>query len=108
MEATEIEMINRLTPTHDELRHLLFQHRNFEKDLSRLESIQHEGATPRKHVIAGEQIGTSGVGNGVMHLHIGLLLDGNVEQDTWASLLVEGDVRKVMGGYRNGESLPAQ
>lgn len=74
--------------------------------LSELETVQHEGASPRKHIEAGERVGTSGIGNGVMHLHIGLLLDGNVEQDSWDTLLVEGDVRGVMGGYRNGEALP--
>ncbi len=74
--------------------------------LSKLASVQHEGDSPRKHVEAGELLGMSGVGNGVMHLHVGLLLDGNVAQDSWETLLVEGDIRKVMGGYKNGESLP--
>lgn len=73
--------------------------------LSRLETLQREGDEAKKHVEAGEKIGTSGIGNGVPHLHIGLLLDDRVLQDTWDSLLVEGDVRKVFGGYRNGERI---
>jgi hypothetical protein len=58
-------------------------------------------------VAAGERIGTSGIGNGVPHLHLGMLLDGNVEQDTWDAILREDEVRAVLGGYRNQETLPA-
>jgi murein DD-endopeptidase MepM/ murein hydrolase activator NlpD len=74
--------------------------------LSKLETIQAEGAKPRKHVAAGERIGVSGIGNGVPHLHLGLLLDDQVEQDSWTFILREGDIRKVFGGYKNGELLP--
>lgn len=74
--------------------------------LSAMEYAQPEGAKVREHVEAGEPIGVTGIGNGVPHLHIGLLLDDQVEQDTWDSLLVEGDIRAVFGGYRNGEVLP--
>jgi murein DD-endopeptidase MepM/ murein hydrolase activator NlpD len=73
--------------------------------LSRLETVQREGDTPRKHVEAGERIGVSGIGNGVPHLHLGLLLDDRVEQDAWDTLLVEGEVRKLLGGYKNGDRL---
>ncbi|AKU98088.1 hypothetical protein AKJ09_04752 [Labilithrix luteola] len=73
--------------------------------LSKLEHEQPEGAHVRKHVVAGERIGVSGLGNGVPHLHLGLLLDGEVEQDSWTYILREGDVRKVLGGYKNGERL---
>lgn len=74
--------------------------------LSRVETVQAEGATPRKHVAAGEKLGTSGIGNGVPHLHLGLLLDHQVEQDSWTFILREQEVRKVLGGYKNGERLP--
>jgi murein DD-endopeptidase MepM/ murein hydrolase activator NlpD len=74
--------------------------------LSKVENQQAEGAATRKHVEAGERIGVSGIGNGVPHLHLGLLLDGEVEQDSWTFILREGDIRKVMGNYRNGELLP--
>src|SRR6185369_15871977 len=74
--------------------------------LSKLETVQAEGSPLRKHVDAGERIGVSGIGNGVPHLHRGLLLDGQVEQDSWTYILREGDIRKVMGSYRNGELLP--
>ena len=74
--------------------------------LSSVVTTQAEGATTRKHVDAGEKIAVSGIGNGVAHLHLGLLLDGRVEQDSWTFLLREGDIRKVLGNYRNGERLP--
>ena len=73
--------------------------------LSALESVQHEGAIAKRHVDAGEKLGTSGIANGVWHLHLGLLLDGQVEQDDWTYILTEGDVRTVLGGYRNGQKI---
>jgi hypothetical protein len=76
--------------------------------LSALVTNQAEGAAQRKRVVAGERIATSGIGNGVPHLHLGLLLDDQVEQDSWEFILREDAVRAVMGGYRNGEVLPAK
>jgi murein DD-endopeptidase MepM/ murein hydrolase activator NlpD len=63
-------------------------------------------ASSKPHVAGGERLGISGIGNGVPHLHLGLLLDGEVEQDSWDTLLVEGEIRTVMGGYKNGEKMP--
>jgi len=74
--------------------------------LSKVMTEQAEDAGTRKHVVAGEQIGVSGIGNGTPHLHLGLLLDNQVEQDSWTYILREGDIRKVMGGYKNGFLLP--
>jgi len=74
--------------------------------LSSVETTQAEGSTTRKHVEAGEKIAVSGIGNGVPHLHLGLLLDRQVEQDDWTYILREGEIRKVMGNYKNGELLP--
>ena len=74
--------------------------------LSAVAVEQPEGALPRHHVEGGERLGTSGVANGLPHLHLGLLLDGNVEQDSWDGLLVESDVRAALGGYKNGDVLP--
>jgi murein DD-endopeptidase MepM/ murein hydrolase activator NlpD len=76
--------------------------------LSSLERVVAEGADPKTkpRVDGGTRLGVSGIGNGVPHLHLGLLLDGQVEQDSWDTLLVEGEVRAVLGGYRNGELLP--
>ncbi len=74
--------------------------------LSKVETSQPERSPNRRHVEAGERIGVSGIGNGVPHLHLGLLLDDQVEQDSWTFILREGEVRKVMGNYRNGELLP--
>jgi murein DD-endopeptidase MepM/ murein hydrolase activator NlpD len=73
--------------------------------LSKLAFEQREGAAPKRHVRAGEPLGTSGIANGVPHLHLGLLLDGEVEQDDWTYILREGEVREALGGYRNGERL---
>src|SRR5687768_2133440 len=61
--------------------------------LSKLETIQEEGAAARKHVEAGERIGVSGIGNGTPHLHLGLLLDGQVAQDSWTYILREREIR---------------
>lgn len=74
--------------------------------MSKVDTTQAEGAETKKHVQAGERLGVSGIGNGTPHLHLGLLLDDQVEQDSWTYILREGDIRKVMGGYKNGERLP--
>lgn len=73
--------------------------------LSALAFEQKEGAKDKRHVAAGEPLGTSGVARGVPHLHLGLLLDGQVEQDDWTYILREGEVRTALGGYANGETL---
>lgn len=75
--------------------------------LSALERIQREGDLPRAHVEAGEKLGISGRANGSPHLHIGMLLDGEVEQ-RWGTFLLEDEVREVLGGYRTGVRLPAR
>ena len=74
--------------------------------LSALVTEQPESSPTKKHVVAGERIATSGIANGVPHLHLGLLLDDQVEQDSWTFILREDAIRKVLGGYRNGELLP--
>ncbi len=74
--------------------------------LSRVDTAQREGSETRKHVVTGERIGISGVGNGTPHLHLGLLLDNQVEQDSWTYILREHEVRKVLGNYKNGARLP--
>jgi murein DD-endopeptidase MepM/ murein hydrolase activator NlpD len=79
--------------------HLYYTH------LSKLAYGQAESATERKHVDAGEQIAISGIGNGVPHLHLGHLMDDQVEQDSWKYILREDGIRKAMGGYKNGELL---
>jgi murein DD-endopeptidase MepM/ murein hydrolase activator NlpD len=75
--------------------------------LSRLAHLQPEGTTPRRHVEAGELLGTSGVANHSPHLHVGFLLDGEVEQ-YWGTFLLADEIRKVLGGYRNGDILPRE
>jgi murein DD-endopeptidase MepM/ murein hydrolase activator NlpD len=73
--------------------------------LSRLETLQHEGETPRRHVDAGEMLGVSGVARHAPHLHLGFLLDGEVEQYSGTFLLADG-IRRLLGGYKNGDKLP--
>ena len=73
--------------------------------LSAVEVAQAEGAPQHRHVAAGERLGTSGIANGSWHLHLGLLLDGQVEQDDWTYILREDEVRTVLGGYKNGQRL---
>jgi murein DD-endopeptidase MepM/ murein hydrolase activator NlpD len=73
--------------------------------MSALELVQPESARDRRHVAAGDRLGTSGIANGSWHLHLGLLLDGHVEQDDWDYILREDEVRAVLGGYRNGQKL---
>ena len=80
--------------------HLYYTH------LSALVVVQPEGAKTRHHVQAGEPIGTSGQANGMPHLHLGMLLDDHVEQDEWGTFLLEGEIRTVLGGYKNGDVLP--
>jgi murein DD-endopeptidase MepM/ murein hydrolase activator NlpD len=74
--------------------------------LSAVAFEQAEGAKKKRHVAAGELLGTSGTARGVPHLHLGLLLDNEVEQDDWTFILREGEVRTVLGGYNNSEVLP--
>jgi murein DD-endopeptidase MepM/ murein hydrolase activator NlpD len=73
--------------------------------MSAVEAEQPESAPVHRHVEAGERLGTSGIANGSWHLHLGLLLDGRVEQDDWAFILGEDEVRAVLGGYLNGKKL---
>lgn len=73
--------------------------------MSALAFEQREGDKERRHVAAGEALGTSGVANGSWHLHLGLLLDGHVEQDDWTYILREDEVRAALGGYKPNEKL---
>lgn len=82
--------------------HLYYAH------LSAVESEQPEGAPVRRRVAAGERLGTSGIANGVAHLHLGLILDGRVDQEYYADVLREWEVRAVLGGYGKGARLPAR
>lgn len=71
--------------------------------LHAIEHHQPEGA-PRTRVQGGERLGVSGIANGSPHLHLGLLLDGRVDQ-SWGTFLLEDEVREVLGGYRKGFTL---
>jgi murein DD-endopeptidase MepM/ murein hydrolase activator NlpD len=74
--------------------------------LSSLAATQAEGAGARLHVEAGQVLGVSGWANGSPHLHLGLLLDGHVGQDSWEDILDEAQVRGVLGHISNGQHLP--
>lgn len=73
--------------------------------LAELATLQHEGEMPRRHVEGGELLGVSGVARGSPHLHIGLLLDGETAQAYFGTFLLADEIRKVLGGYRNGQRL---
>jgi murein DD-endopeptidase MepM/ murein hydrolase activator NlpD len=73
--------------------------------LSKLAVALHEGDAPRVHVEGGDYLGESGRANGSPHLHIGLLLDNEVEQ-TWGTFLLESEIREVMGGLGSKARLP--
>jgi len=75
--------------------------------LSELSVNQPEGHTPRARIAAGQQLGVSGTARGSPHLHLGLLLDGDVSQ-SWDTFLLEDDVRAVLGGWRRGARLPPE
>lgn len=72
--------------------------------LSALAHVQPEGAEKRARIEGGDAIGVSGVANGSFHLHVGFLLDGEVDQ-AWGTFLYEDEIREVMGGYRKGAKL---
>ena len=50
MEATELDLINRLTSSHDELRHLVGKHQHYERDLMRLERIRYPSEGERREI----------------------------------------------------------
>jgi murein DD-endopeptidase MepM/ murein hydrolase activator NlpD len=83
-----------------EITHVWYAH------LSELAYLQPEEAPERHAVLAGEWLGTSGMANGSPHLHLGLLLDGVVDQ-RWGSYLLADEVREVLGDYRLYERLPS-
>jgi murein DD-endopeptidase MepM/ murein hydrolase activator NlpD len=99
--CVRIELDESISYRGRRITHIYYAH------LSKLEHIQPEGQSPRTRVEAGDLLGTSGVANGSWHLHLGFLLDGEVEQ-TWGTFLFEDEVREVMGGYRNGNRLPKE
>lgn len=76
--------------------------------LSKLAYLQHEGDEKRRHIEAGELVGVSGIARHSPHLHIGLLLDGDVTQRYWGTFLLADEIRKVLGGYKNGDVLPKE
>ena len=99
--CVRIELDEPIVHRDRRITHIYYAH------LSKLEHIQPEGQSPRMRVEAGDLLGTSGVANGSWHLHLGFLLDGEVEQ-TWGTFLYDDEIRKVMGGYRNGNRLPKE
>ena len=69
--------------------------------LSAIEYHQPEGSPTRIRIQAGERLGVSGVARGSPHLHLGFLLDGDVEQG-WGTYLLEDEIRQVLGGLKKG------
>lgn len=50
MEQSELELIERLSQSNDELRHLYQKHRTYEKELARLTGVQHPSETERREI----------------------------------------------------------
>ncbi len=50
MEATELDLINRLTASNDELRHLYGKHQDYERALGRLERIRFPSEADRREI----------------------------------------------------------
>lgn len=73
--------------------------------LTSVEIAQAEGASERAHVEGGQPLGVSGFANGAPHLHLGMLLDGDVSQD-WGSYLLEDEIRIVLGNLGARGRLP--
>jgi len=50
MEATELDLINRLSSSNDELRHLVGKHQDYERELGRLERIRYPSEAERREI----------------------------------------------------------
>ncbi|MBL8743116.1 MAG: peptidoglycan DD-metalloendopeptidase family protein, partial [Myxococcales bacterium] len=66
---------------------------------------QAQTSREKRRVAAGEYLGTNGKANGMWHLHLGLLLDGDTSQG-WGTFLLEDEVRAVLCGMRAKQRLP--
>ena len=73
--------------------------------MSTLAFEQAQTSKERRRVKAGEYLGTNGKANGMWHLHLGLLLDGDTSQG-WGTFLLEDDVRAALCGMRAKQRLP--
>lgn len=89
------------TPANDArmVTHVYYTH------MSSLRFHVREGLDAEQHVAGGTWLGRSGVGNGLPHLHLGLLTEGETSQTSWRFILREDQVRRALGGYRPGERL---
>jgi murein DD-endopeptidase MepM/ murein hydrolase activator NlpD len=89
-------------PWHDRrITHAWYAH------LRELDYQQPRDAEARVRVRGGDRLGVSGVANRSPHLHLGLLLDGVVDQRR-GSFLLDDEVREVLGGWRRHQKLPAR
>lgn len=50
MEATDLELIERLAPNHPELRHLWLQHGKYESQLQDLEGVHYPSEQERREI----------------------------------------------------------
>lgn len=73
--------------------------------LSELAQVKAEGGASVR-IEAGQFLGISGIANGVRHLHLGLIVNGEVTQELPSSTLKEWDVRRALGGYAPNQALP--
>jgi murein DD-endopeptidase MepM/ murein hydrolase activator NlpD len=73
--------------------------------MKELAFVQAESEDDGRRVEGGEYLGVSGRANGMHHLHLGLLVDGNTSQ-SWRTYLREDEVREVLCGLRARSRLP--
>ena len=50
MERSELDLIEKLSAGHDELRHLWTRHQDFERDLSRLQDVRYPSEADRREI----------------------------------------------------------
>ncbi len=100
--CVRIELDTPLVYRGRRITHMYYAH------LSAVETPQPENPPARRHVAAGERLGVSGIANGVAHLHLGLILEGRVDQEYYADVLREWEVRELLGGYKKNERLPGK
>jgi murein DD-endopeptidase MepM/ murein hydrolase activator NlpD len=97
--AILIELDEPLETAHGRITHVWYAH------IKELAFVQRSTDEERRRVDGGEYLGLSGRANGMHHLHLGLLVDGDTSQ-RWGTYLGEDQVRDVLCGLRARSRLP--
>jgi murein DD-endopeptidase MepM/ murein hydrolase activator NlpD len=97
--AILLELDEPLDTAHGRVTHVWYAH------MKELAFVRAESSEEAQHVDGGEYLGLSGRANGMHHLHLGLLEDGDTSQ-SWGTYLREDEVREVLCGLRARSRLP--